>query len=343
MGSNEVQTGAHGKAALPSLDGLRGLACLLVVVSHIGLPSWMPREAFGFTGVALFFVLSGFLMAYLYADRPITRSEASLYAVSRFSRIAPVYWLVITLCILATVLDSSFVFRIDSLAHVVRHYFFIGYVGVFWSIGPEVQYYVFFLFLWFAWQRRVRQPVWLVLALVAALAFFYTRPLWPGVWMPGKFHLFISGSIAGMLPRPSSGSLRTVPLQYLACVLMALPLALSAIYGFGNSDNYAVLLYGPMFGAVVYLLSIQTDWVRNVFGGVFIRKVGKASFSIYLLHVVFIDYFCRAFGMERLGLSLFGIPLACMAVWLSTVFSDQVEMPFQLFVKRRIFSRAGVA
>ncbi len=45
-------------AYLPALDGLRGIAILLVVIAHAGLQAWVP----GGFGVTIFFVLSGFLL-----------------------------------------------------------------------------------------------------------------------------------------------------------------------------------------------------------------------------------------------------------------------------------------
>lgn len=79
---------------IPSLDGLRGIAALLVVQAHIGLV--FPYTALHFItmgseAVGLFFALSGFLMAHLYGSRPVTREAVLDFLVSRFARIYPVY------------------------------------------------------------------------------------------------------------------------------------------------------------------------------------------------------------------------------------------------------------
>lgn len=58
---------------LPVLDSLRGLAAVVVVVSHSANRGYLPElfgRGFGGTGVTMFYALSGFLMAYLYLRRP---------------------------------------------------------------------------------------------------------------------------------------------------------------------------------------------------------------------------------------------------------------------------------
>src|SRR5579872_2659339 len=64
-------------ARFHALDGIRGLAILLVVLNHVNsgyissvMPSWLDQIIFdsGVTGVSLLFVLSGFLMTYIYPN-----------------------------------------------------------------------------------------------------------------------------------------------------------------------------------------------------------------------------------------------------------------------------------
>ena len=86
---------------IPALDGLRAIACVFVVLSHI--PKYMSgatdifrfKMHLGEPGVAIFFVLSGFLMSYLYIHKTATKERLVSYAIARFSRIAPAYWIAI--------------------------------------------------------------------------------------------------------------------------------------------------------------------------------------------------------------------------------------------------------
>jgi len=69
------------KKHIASLDGLRGMAAAAVAFSHPHqiFPSLAPFMITGVGGraVAIFFALSGFLMAYLYGDRPISRKAVA--------------------------------------------------------------------------------------------------------------------------------------------------------------------------------------------------------------------------------------------------------------------------
>lgn len=98
---------APGRPWFPGLDGLRGIAAVLVVVFHVTgavdrFPRWTWGEGlarFGNLGVALFFVLSGFLLsrpffaAHLAGEQ---RPDLARYAVRRLARIVPAYWVALT-------------------------------------------------------------------------------------------------------------------------------------------------------------------------------------------------------------------------------------------------------
>src|ERR1700754_2251983 len=88
---------------LKALTGLRAVAAIWVLFFHSsvgGLPVLPTSVATlltaGFAAVSLFFVLSGFILTYNYfpmEPSPQPHKRSSRYAVARFARIAPVYWL----------------------------------------------------------------------------------------------------------------------------------------------------------------------------------------------------------------------------------------------------------
>lgn len=93
----------------PALDGLRGIAVLIVFLSHssgrgIQIAPWLNFHGIGHVGVYLFFVLSGFLLTRnLVEGQPV-----GTFLVRRFFRIAPLYYLVL----IATFIHQAF-FGID--------------------------------------------------------------------------------------------------------------------------------------------------------------------------------------------------------------------------------------
>ena len=87
---------------MPPLDGLRGLAILMVMLFHYGLSlrsSNIPQHVvkvlseFGWTGVDLFFVLSGFLITGILLDSQDAENYWSSFYFRRVLRIFPVYYL----------------------------------------------------------------------------------------------------------------------------------------------------------------------------------------------------------------------------------------------------------
>ncbi len=121
-GSPVASPSVHAKTDLriAQLDGLRGLACLLVVIHHCyvhcGRYAWptfnllgqswsaTPILYYGYSGVELFFILSGFCLYWPLLDRPLPYSFWLRWFWRRFLRIAPPYYCSILLFALLQVL-----------------------------------------------------------------------------------------------------------------------------------------------------------------------------------------------------------------------------------------------
>jgi peptidoglycan/LPS O-acetylase OafA/YrhL len=90
--------GGENRRYYPALDGLRAIAVLMVFTTHyIGLPAALN---WGWTGVDLFFVLSGFLITGILYDSRHTRHRFRVFYIRRALRIFPVYYLVLVVGVL---------------------------------------------------------------------------------------------------------------------------------------------------------------------------------------------------------------------------------------------------
>lgn len=322
------------KALLPNLDGIRAVACLLVVLNHSPAP--MPIRLMGEIGVGLFFVLSGFLMSYLYAQASWNVKAVSLYCIARFSRIAPIYWLVITICIAISYVtnDSEFDMRIMGLTQIMRHYLFGGSVGIFWSISPEIQYYIFFLFIWFTIAHRAMKSYLLPLLAFTCAGFLLTHNYWPGLTLPHKLHFFLAGTIAGALPRaqwilPIEKNILPF-LQVGAIILLIAP----AFFYATIIEFYKVTELGIVYAVAVYLLSLPTRWTTFAFASPVMRRIGQASFSIYLMHVL-VFYFGQSFlGLSNTTYEPLWILLILAGVVLPMIASRYIEIPLQKMTRK---------
>lgn len=146
------------KQWLPGIEALRGLAALTVVVHHSWSLSTMPRfhgywviEGFGTWGVDLFFMLSGYLLAETFWQPK--RANIPVYFIRRFTRIAPAYYVNVTLLFLF--FAGSRVLFSDQGKHQVlasytfTHYLFPNYSsslnvnGALWTLTIEMMLYLF--------------------------------------------------------------------------------------------------------------------------------------------------------------------------------------------------------
>jgi len=213
-------------------DGVRALAALGVLVTHVGL--WMGftvRDGTGHylarldVGVAIFFVLSGFLLYRPFVARRLDRRprpDTRRYLRNRFLRIFPAYWFALT--VLVVVLDVRQRDEIQGLWDFVTFYGLmqsysehtaLGGLQQAWTLTNEVAFYLV-LPLWAAvaaWVARrvtarqafVGELVALAAAAAGALAFRYwvhtvdASTVSEGVidprvhWLPANFHLFVPG------------------------------------------------------------------------------------------------------------------------------------------------------
>ena len=147
-------TGAIPSGAIPSLDGIRAIAVILVFFAHSGLEKIIP----GGLGVTIFFVLSGYLITTLMRVEH-TRSGAISYRgfyLRRLVRLMPPLLIVVAVAgVLAalSVIDGNFTLGgLLSALFYFGNYYVISHdfdgmpagLGVIWSLSIEEHYYVFY-------------------------------------------------------------------------------------------------------------------------------------------------------------------------------------------------------
>lgn len=182
----KVLPDSHGK--LYGLDHLRALAIILVFIYHYGRlfesPQWITDMGkFGWTGVDLFFVLSGYLIASQLFKGIAARNDIALqpFFIKRFFRILPAYWLVLALYFLFPPLRER-----EAPAPLWKYLTFtqnfgtdLRYHGTFshaWSLCIEEQFYLLLpLVLLGLMHTRLFKKAWLLL--VALLLFGFAARL----------------------------------------------------------------------------------------------------------------------------------------------------------------------
>ncbi|HTZ11027.1 MAG TPA: acyltransferase [Candidatus Margulisiibacteriota bacterium] len=140
---------------IPSLDGLRGVSILLVILGHLSylLPKRIPRYftlfIYSNVGVIIFFVISGFLITTLLLNEKSSHRgqvNVRLFYIRRFLRIVPVNFLYICVILLCNKVFSLGYAR-SSFWHAFTYTVnFLGapwILGHLWSLSVEEQFYLF--------------------------------------------------------------------------------------------------------------------------------------------------------------------------------------------------------
>ena len=199
--------GAPDVTRIDSLTGLRFFAALVVFASHLALPEVMPtgRSTFlqaGYNGVTLFFVLSGFVLTWTYAERLARPDGVELwnFAAARFARIAPLY-LIVLLFMMSRLRDGlpawawKHVLAVQTWSGDMVMAFSLNGPG--WSIGVETFLYALFpVLVWLVVPVARRWPalVWLgaVAVLTAITAYFHLTEANDRLWFdPGSAHRWL--------------------------------------------------------------------------------------------------------------------------------------------------------
>lgn len=284
---------------LHNLQALRGVACLAVVVYHVaqseagyglGFNPLKPARWFGYAGVDLFFVLSGFIItATSLADlgRP---GRLPRYLFRRVWRIYPTYWAAVGLSavlLAATTGSAGFGPGLAGDLLLVPRDELPQVVPVAWTLRYEMMFYLAFAVL-FLLPARAAPPVtagWATAVVGAYLAGYY--PESPG----GRMALspFVLEFMAGCL-------LAWCPAQWTGRQAAGLLLAAAVWLAVGSAVVYRpdpnwlptahwprVLVFGPP-AALVVLAAVGRERAGGRLRWRWLSATGDASYSIYLTH-----------------------------------------------------------
>ena len=303
---------------IPELQGLRGIAVLAVVFYHCHprlQGTWFyGASLWGWAGVNLFFVLSGFLItSILLESRQKPRYFRNFYA-RRVLRIWPVYVLVLVVVYLEapwfigpTIAQAirtapwlAYIFFVQNLFHLALP----PAVGPTWSLAIEEQYY----FLWAPTVRFLKRPWMLACVLAAALIASPVLRFANLRWMtPTHTLIHLDGIAWGSLLAIGLYTLRLSRRAWLLLGLggLVLGFALTATVAGGTSflDSALALCFA---GAV--LSAIASTGARNPVNAALSRGplafYGRISYGMYMIHIsVFIFFGWFDLMMNRYGMA----------------------------------------
>jgi peptidoglycan/LPS O-acetylase OafA/YrhL len=276
-------------------------------------------------GVAIFFVLSGFLLMRPWAAATDSAPSVRRYAVHRAARILPAYWVALVAVALTTARGAG-PGALASNTLLLQTYtddLLPGFTQT-WSLCAEVAFYAVLPFLapWVRARGRSRAAL-ARLGLLAVVGLSWTALVaagvlpwaWASTWLPGHLLWFALGMGLALVegaPRAGTGTalamrdLAASPTTVVVLALSAFWLASTALGGAldlaGSSAWQAVakeLLYGAAGGVLVLAAAFAPSdgsWARTL-GGRTGRWSGRLSYAVFLWHLVVLAGVMNVLGL----------------------------------------------
>jgi len=294
------------------LDGLRGFAVLLVIFSHMPQIIEIPLDPntyttfqafnFGYLGVDIFLVLSGFLITrILIKEKKEGTLSLKIFFIKRAFRILPIY--------LLTVLVCGFIFSwegtLNLLTYTANYYFAFNadmhYLENAWSLSVEEHYY----FIWplvvvYFSLESVRRYSWLIAFTIALSAtilvyqFFDLKVARSLIYTGTEFKIFVLslGSTMAFYENQIMNWKRkiAIPTSFTSFnVFLALAFASEFDYFEDIAPSDALRgLTNALCALTLIVLALLAENTNSLFKTLFDNKViayiGKISYGLYLYH-----------------------------------------------------------
>jgi peptidoglycan/LPS O-acetylase OafA/YrhL len=309
---------------LPPLDGLRGVAILLVIFIHTLIlqatsPSvldriWLHVVMGGWMSVDLFFVLSGFLITGILYDAKGSAHYFKNFYARRFLRILPLYYgFLLVFCVVAP--------RVASLGYAVpgdyarwplsfwlytANFSMMGAetikspeLVVFWTLAVEEQFYLTWPFL--VWMFSRERLIKLCAALIVLACLVRLALVWYGagvlsmiMFTPGRMDTLAAGALVALLVRGPEAAVVLGRRSRAIAACTAIGIIAAVAVSAGNLGNWSTLERAWGYSGVAIMWASVVATVVMEPSGIIARvlsirplqRVGQFSYGMYVFHMV---------------------------------------------------------
>lgn len=370
----------------PELDGIRGVALLAVMLSHIGpfikLNTFAAKAVThlivpGWSGVELFFVLSGFLITGILLKTKSAENYFSAFYMRRFLRIFPIYYAVLTIGLLVGMHDPwwnsllphgktrlAYYFYLQNWPIFWPHHLFpnINAFGHFWSLAVEEQFYLVWpLVIWFLPENGILFLCGTGLLIALPLRFYmvhkFAYSFTAMALTTSRMDGLLIGAILAILLRRGP-----IPFRWISLWTGVGAVIVGYVAIFHRHELIDTHYFMPTIGITGFallcggLLAFSQSpirWLRKILSLRLLRTVGKYSYGMYVYHIpiyviachVLTVYFGIWFPVSLHSAMIYGLFLIGVTFLIAKVSYDYFEAPIlalKIHFKPRFAPRESV-
>jgi exopolysaccharide production protein ExoZ len=354
--ASALRVASSTAAILPSVQWLRGIAAVMVVIHHLNFhaewlreqvgvaPSWFAHIPWSF-GIHIFFVISGFIM--ILTTKSFGEPGAwKAFLVRRIIRIVPLYWLLTTVMVVGVLMaPHSLELPADRWHYIVSSYLFIPVLraaddlrpilGQGWTLDYEMFFYAAFAFA-IPWPRRIGIAIltigFLAFAILGRNLDISTPKLF--TWTDGLILEFILGIYLGLIYQSGFRVGR----------LAAIVLVLSGVALGTPEFNWPAVFSAGLPAMLIVGGLVLCPPLKDSRATLALTILGDASYSIYLSHTIVLRPFRDVWArLVDGGWSpvLFFISGVAVAIVVGCAIHYAVERPMLRVLSRRLRASSG--
>lgn len=350
----------------PQLNALRGLSIIFILLYH--LFPYIPLFKFGWLGVDMFFVLSGFLITNILLNNQNAKPNLKNFFIRRALRIFPLYYIFL----ITFFLIGSFAFKQQNEASIFGYYYenqfwfwtftqnllFIidgipsmPYLTHLWSLAIEEQFYIFWGISVFIVSDRlqlIKLISSLIIIVILIRCYFYSE------FDLAKYYFNtitrIDSLLIGTLLSVLISSGQKINTLFLKCIAIITTIFFTlSIILYGNvylesalSATLGYTIFALFIAALIYwMINCKNIFISAFSNNSFLNFSGKISYGLYIFHLpVYLTVITKLTELFKSVISTtiaINLLLSCITLvvsyFLSTISYHCLEAPFLKFKK----------
>jgi peptidoglycan/LPS O-acetylase OafA/YrhL len=308
----------------PALDGLRGIAIILVLCCHNF--NFIPHFELGWVGVDLFFVLSGFLITDILLKTKHNKSFLQNFYIRRVLKIFPLYYGALLLFFLVAPFFQTLHVQYDyyqsnqvmSWLHMQNWLYIFNQkpndfllLNHFWSLSIEEQFYLAwpFVILYVKNHKRLAQVAYIIL--ITCIIGRFSSWLYFGNGYTNFYFQYMTrldglciGSLIAIWRFSSFNLVKKKLFRLVALLLvthlLVLILAKTIFTGLPHFQFFGYSSIAAIFGIIVFFaIEKRNTYSKTLIENSFFRYLGKISYGLYVYHWPILALF-KLYFLEKL-------------------------------------------